>query len=345
MSDTPQSIIALCTVSAGWDTLHELIRRGIRLAAVVGLHPDQADPAAVNGWVDVADVAGQLGVPHLYIRSYGLSSEEDRAAISALSPDLVIVTGWQRLVPEWLITMARFGVLGAHGSPDGIQGGRGRSPQNWALLLGCRHFDLSVFRISVGIDDGPVLATRSLHYTDEDDISVSYYRVSLAMADMVAELLADSSRLDRGVAQVEGGFYYPQRKPEDGWVDWELPAQTISAHCRALTHPYPGLKTACENVGLTLWHCQYFDDIITSAPGTIESCFHSGDFLVACGDGRVLVRKWSAEDLGWQPRLGVRLQGRPWREVLAGIVSRHEEKYPRLPVSPRILRQLGEYKE
>jgi methionyl-tRNA formyltransferase len=336
MIETPKNILVLCTVQPGLDAVTELLRRGIAVCGVVGLHPDIANPKAVSGWIDVAIFANRWHIPHFYVRSYELKLTEDRALIEALDFDLVWVAGWQRLVPTWLIDFSRFGVLGGHGSPDGIHGGRGRSPQNWALMLNCRRFDLSLFRITPGIDDGPILATRSFLYADGDDIAVSYYRSSLAMAEMLAEVLEDPSKLLGGVPQPDAGFYYPQRRPEDGWVDWSLPRATIAAHCRALTTPYPGLITKHNGVQITLWQCHPFDDAIESSPGVIGACFETGEFIVSCVDGRVLVRKWEATEEDWRPKPSFKLLSRSFSEQLRVIVDRHRRKYPELRISPRI---------
>ncbi len=333
----PTQILVLCTVQTGIDTVAELLRRGAPISGLTGLHPDKGDPEAVSGWVDVAAFAKHWNLPYYYARSYELKSPEDRQMFEGIDFDLVLVSGWQRLVPQWLIERSKFGVLGGHGSPDGIHGGRGRSPQNWALLLNCRRFDLSLFRITAGIDDGPILATRSFFYMDEDDIVVSYYRSSLAMAEMITEVLADPAKLIGGSLQPEDGLYYPQRLPEDGWVDWALPLATIAAHCRALTRPYPGLKTSHDGVEITLWRCHSFDDVIDGSPGTISACFETGEFLVCCTDGRVLVRQWEASDKLWRPAPFAQLTGKPWPRQLQIIVDRHLRKYPDLKVSSRIM--------
>lgn len=335
----PQRIVVLCTVGEGVDTVTELARRGITPAALVGLHPNAVDPDQVSGWIDIAPVAARLGAEAVYVRTYGLKDQADRAAVKDLQPDLVLVTGWQRLVPEWLIDLAPLGVLGVHGSSDGIHGGRGRSPQNWALLLGCRSFDLSLFRITPGIDDGPVLATRSFSYSDEDDIRISKFRTSLAMAEMVEEVFRSPERLRQGDPQPQDAFYYPQRKPEDGWVDWTLTRAEIARHCRALTRPYPGLRTQAGEIPVRIWRCVPFDDDVQAEPATVSSCFAAGEFLVHAIDGRVLVRDWSA-DGDWWPRAGDRLEGRSWSQQLAEIVTRHERKFPDLPVTARIRRRL-----
>jgi methionyl-tRNA formyltransferase len=250
---------------------------------------------------------------------------------------LIIITGWQRLVPDWLLDLPRFGVIGGHGSPDGIGAGRGRSPQTWALLEGCDSFELSLFKVTPGIDEGPVLASRRFAYGPGDDIAVSYMRCSLATADMLEEILGDPARLDAGTPQSEDGFYYPQREADDGWPDWHLSASEIARHARALSRPYPGLR--CRAPGgetVILWSCQRFDSRLVDRPGSIGPCFVGGEFLVQCGDGRLLIRDWeSAQD--WRPQSGLLLEGRRWAGQIGAIVARHVRNFP---LSPRITRHL-----
>ena len=47
--------------------------------------------------------------------------------------------------------------------------------------------------------------------------------------------------------------YYPQRLETDGWVDWTLSQREISRICRALTKPYPGMRTVFEKIQLRLY--------------------------------------------------------------------------------------------
>lgn len=333
-------ILVLCTVSTGFDAVAEVRRRGVEFVAVVGVHPAVADTTVISGYVDVAEFSKYSGIPFHYVRSYILEAEEDQSLLSSLDFDLIWVAGWQRLVPPWLIDASKLGVLGGHGSPDGIHGGRGRSPQNWALLLGCERFDLALFKITYGVDEGPVIAQRSFFYREQDDIRISYYRSSLAMADMVCEVLGNPDRLTGGMPQPTDAYYYPQRLPHEGVVDWTLPRRLIALHCRALSRPYPGLKTGSDGVEVTLWECQDFDDVIEAESGTISHCFYSGEFLVNCRDGRVLVRQWTATNADWHPLPRMKLVSQPFVDQLEAIVRRHEEKYPNQPVSPRIKRWL-----
>ncbi len=333
-------LLVLCTVSTGLDAIAELHRRGYPIAGLVGLKPLDVEPDAISGYVDIAQFSQSIGVAFHYVETYSLNSDRDRALLTGLDFDLVWVAGWQRLIPGWLIEQSRLGVLGGHGSPDGIAGGRGRSPQNWALLLGCSQFDLALFSITEGVDEGPIIAQRTFFYRPYDDIQVSYYRAALAMSEMVCEVLAHPERLEKGKHQSTQAFYYPQRQPMDGMVDWYQQADVIARHCRALTTPYPGLRTTAREVTLTITKCQPFDDQHDGLPGEISHCFQSGDFLVNVLDGRLLVRGWASNDSVWCPRPKLRFESVSWQQQLTTIVKRHVSKYPEQRVSPRILRHL-----
>tara|TARA_R110001592_G_scaffold114824_5_gene314996 strand:+ start:6802 stop:7797 length:996 start_codon:yes stop_codon:yes gene_type:complete len=328
-------------VSTGIDAVLEILRRGFAIEMIVGLHPTSADPNLISGYIDVAGPATNAGIPFCYVQTYSLKADKDKVLFENLTFDLVWVAGWQRLVPGWLISLSKLGLLGGHGSPDGITGGRGRSPQNWALMLGCQQFDLALFSITEGVDEGPILAERSFTYRDSDDIQISYYRASLAMADMVCDLLLNPERIQQGRPQRHlKGFYYPQRRPEDGRVDWALPADRIARHCRALTKPYPGLRTVEgeTKVDVTIWECVPFDDVIDGYLGTISQCFFTSEFLVNCLDGRLLVRRWSADNEHWRPKPKMSFESLPFKDQMATIIQRHRLKSSHQELSPRILR-------
>lgn len=331
-------ILVLCALETGWDSVVSVAQNGGRIAAVVGLDYSSSDKDKISGVFDAESGCRRLGVPFIKAKDYSLRSDEDQRSIAAISYDLIWVAGWQRLVPEWLIESAQMGVLGVHGSPDGISGGRGRSPQNWALLLGCARFDIALFLIRKGVDDGPVILERSFFYNETDDIRVSYYKASLLISDMVSEILQNPERLCSVTPQKGDSFYFPQRLPDDGGIDWFQPASVIARHCRALTKPYPGIRTKCNGINLRIWQCQPFDDRVNGAVGQISAVFADGCFLVNCADGRLLVREWSSDDDAWVPVADMRLESVPFLDQLSKIAERHVEKFPDQPISDRIRR-------
>ncbi len=336
-SVTLPRVLVLCTVSAGLDAVAEALRHGCNVQAIVGVHPDKADPVAISGWTDVAVFGRKWGIPHAYVERYDLKSEMDHQALEAIDFDLVWVSGWQRLVPSWLIERSSLGVLGGHGSPDGIYGGRGRSPQNWAIMLGCRQFDLALFLITTGIDDGPIVAQRSFFYNEFDDISISYKKAALCLGEMMIEVIRNPALLQRAQPQQGKAFYYPQRRPEDGFADWTLPCREIWAHCRALTRPYPGLRTRTHRGhDIVIWQCQPFDDRVDAAPGTVSFVFEDSSFLVSCGDGRLLVSDYTVSD-ATALKSNYKLLSRDFTGTMRNIIEAHTVRHPDKPLARRIL--------
>lgn len=334
--DNKLSIIVLCTLSTGIDSIVEVLNRGHHISMIIGVHPKKADPIQMSGWIDVAEIAEKYHLRYTYAETYGLTSDSDKKMILSMDADIFWVAGWQRLVPTWLIQHAKMGILGGHGSPDGIEKGRGRSPQNWALMLGCKSFELCLFLISPGIDDGPIIAQRTFAYNLTDDISISYKKVAIALGDMVSEVLENPILLTTGkLQQTTEVSYYPQRRPEDGYVDWCLKQDQIYAHCRALARPYPGLRSMCDDTEIVIWDCVPFDDKLEAEPGTIVRVFHDGSFLVSCGDGRLLVRSYSA-DISWNVKPKLKFQSQNWLSCLREICNRHYKRHPKFQISKRI---------
>lgn len=333
-------ILVLCTIEAGLDSVAHVIHSGYSDIIVVGLSPLGVDDSKVSGYVDVKEFANKNNINYTYVESYDLTFERDKILIQSLDYSMIWVAGWQRLIPKWLIESAQFGAFGGHGSVDGITLGRGRSPQNWAIMLGCKRFVICLFIITPGIDDGPVISSREFIYNDHDDIRVSYYKVSLAMADMICELLDNPKIIESAIQQKGISRYFPQRVPSDGVVDWSLGSKQIVRHCLALTRPYPGLRTCMEGDDVVIWKCQEFDEKITEDNGVITSVFLTSDFIVSCGDGRILVREWSCQNSNWFPKVGKMFESVPYRQQMLNIISRHSGKYPANKLNKRILNQL-----
>ena len=78
---------------------------------------------------------------------------------------------------------------------------------------------------------------------------------------------------------------FPQRKPEDGIIDWTLPANKIYDFVRAQTKPYPGAFTWCGKDKVTLWSCQIFKEAINPVLSPADVIIDYHRVFVGCGGG------------------------------------------------------------
>lgn len=327
-------IYVLNAIAGGLETVR-IFAREQPVAGYIGLSPER-DNRDVAGFVDGRAYCSDAGIPYHEVCSYPLSDPRDRALIDSLDIDVLVVTGWQRLVPEWLIESCK-SVLGFHGSPLGITEGRGRSPQNWALMRQWPSFELSVFRIAPGIDNGAILASRRFTYNLRDDIGSSYLKVSYIAAQLLLELAAAGRLASDGEAQDEDGAQYlPQRLPGDGQIDWRRPASAVVDFVRALTRPYPGAFTVHAGRRIAIWDALAFEagsSFDRFQPGALVHRYGSGELLVRCGAGAVIVRD---HDYDGEADGALTFDSADHEAQLAAIVARHREKYPRLPLAERL---------
>lgn len=253
----------------------------------------------ISGYEDLEPVARAIGARLYRPTTFALRSERDMAALLAEDIDALIVFGWQRLIPDWLINHVSRGAWGVHGGPEKPPRCRGRAVLNWALVLGCERFFMYLFRIGPGVDDGDIVDLREFEITPDDDILTLYHKncvVSTAM--VIANLPAILDGTVAGVPQpAEGATYLPRRDPEDGGIAWTQPARRIADLIRAVASPYPGAFTRYEGATVTIQRAQVFDRTLAfdGRPGEILEVFPNGDFLVNAADAAIYVRSWSSD--------------------------------------------------
>lgn len=329
-------IYALSAVEAGYDLIRALASRGLALDGIIALSP-RGERSSVSGFTTAAAIADLPDVPVVEVDDYRLLGADDRSRLAQLDIDILIVAGWQRLIPTWLIRHCSQGVIGLHGSAGGINAGRGRSPQNWALLMEAPSFELAAFQIDAGVDSGPVLATRRFAYTDHDDIASSYAKSMLMGADMIAEIVSDweTASAHASMQDESAAGYLPQRKPEDGAIDWDQPAHRVRAQVAALTRPYPGAFCTAGNSRMIVWRVRPIGELPLrhrGVPGEIVYRSGAGARVVRTADGYVIIDEYDVES-GVELAVGTVLSSVPLSDTIARIAARHAERYPDQPIA------------
>jgi methionyl-tRNA formyltransferase len=316
----PRIVMCACA-EMGVNVLEHLVANGMPIAQIVTLTPEQAQRNAVAGYVHFEPIAARLGIPVHHPRTYALKHEADLAFFAENRFDLLLVGGWQRLVPEAVLNTLRVGGLGLHGSSEFLPKGRGRSPVNWSLIEGKRRFIAHLFLMKPAADDGDVVAFEMFDVNEWDTCRTLYYKLSVVYKRMLLEhvphLLAGRAR---PVPQVGEPSYYPKRTPADGLIDWSRPVFQIHDFIRALTHPYPGAFSYLDGEAPAFfWGAQPFDTRIAyfgAAEGEVVERFTTGEFVVNCNSGLLLVT-----DCTVAPRPGQRFTAPLHSGALAGTAA------------------------
>lgn len=294
------------------DLMAGLLRRGIPVHRCLTIDEAEATRQKVAGYHDVTPFCEANDIPVSVVNSYSLKQELD-GDLAELGIDLILVMGWQRLIPEWLLSTLSVGAFGMHGSNKPLPHGRGRSPMNWSLIQGRDIFFTHLFNYLPGVDDGPIAGVQTFQITEHDTALTLHHKNMLAMLTlcqrMVPSLLDGSSTLTE--QPKEGVCHYPKRSAEDGLIHWELSTPDIHRLIRAVTRPFPGAFTYLDTpeAKLTIWQAIPFDQHLLypdAQPGEIVEVFIDNTFLVRTGDTSLLVQDYKGPTIT-ESHIGQRL--------------------------------------
>ena len=233
----------------------------------------------------VKDAALRLGVPVLQPDS--LRSKAAQAELAALSPDVIVVAAYGKLLPKPVLELPPHGCLNLH--PSLLPLHRGPSPVAAAILEGDEVTGISLMLLDEGMDTGPVIAQREYSLVGTETASELTSTLLCKGADLLAETLVPWARGQLQAQSQDGSRATVSRKLEraDGLADWTLPAETLARQCRAYT-PWPGLYTHWEGKTLKLLRVSALPgDGRRSEPGQVVAEGPSVNAAVVTGGGLV----------------------------------------------------------
>ena len=287
-------VIFVGTVHEAAPALNALLDSGAEIAEVVTLPEERS--TATSGFVDLEPLARAHGIT--VRRCANINSAESVERVRQLRPDLMVVTGWTRLLSAELLSVPPRGVIGFHASL--LPHYRGRAPVNWAILRGDAVTGNTMMYLNAGTDTGDIVDQQTVPITPDDTCATVYARVGDAGAEMLrrhlpALLDGTAPRRPQGPAD---GPPLPKRTPEMGITDWDRPARSVHDWIRALTSPYPGAFTYIGGRKLMLWASTVDGACPGRAAGEVLGHDEQG-IRVATADGAVVVT--SVSDGGESP--------------------------------------------
>ena len=285
-----------------------LIRAGWKPDLLITITPEMGEKHMVAGYLDLRDFAAENNIPVYQANAYSLKSQTDIDGLSMYDIDLLLVIGWQRLIPEWLLEKLHIGAFGMHGSSHALPYGRGRSPMNWSLIQNRDVFISNLFKYSPGVDDGDILDTQDFDMNPFDNAKTMHYKSTLAMISLVLKnierILQNDFTLRKQLDMPP--TYYPKRTDEDGIIFWDRDSKEIYNLIRAVTRPFHGAFTFLGESKIMIWTGYPFDSRLFDPyiwPGTILQVFNNGDFIVKTGDGTVIITEYESIE-GLPPKVG-----------------------------------------
>ena len=188
----------------------------------------------------VCQLARQRALPLLQPTS--LRDPAAQEALRAWQPDVIIVAAFGQLLPEAVLELPPAGCLNVHASL--LPRWRGAAPIAAAILAGDTVTGVTIMKMDIGLDTGPILRQSSLAIDPHDTQQSLAERLSRLGADLLRSTLPDwlAGKITPQPQDEQLATYATPLNKAQGRIDWHLSAQTIARQVRAC-HPWPGAFT------------------------------------------------------------------------------------------------------
>jgi methionyl-tRNA formyltransferase len=290
-------------------TLERLVNAGFSLKLVI-TQPDRASGRGMElAASPVKRSALEFGLPIVQPDKIK-NNEEFRSQLESIAPDAIIVVGYGRIVPPWMIDLPKYGNINLHASL--LPKYRGAAPIQWAIANGETVTGVTIMRIDAGLDTGDMLAQAEEPIRPEDTAISLTPRLAKTGAELMITTLAG---LINGTVHPQPqdnskATLAPILKKEDGLIDFSRTSIETWNRLRGF-QPWPGAFTTFRGKTLQLHAAEPSPEMAPARPGYF--IIENGRLLMGFAHGSALEvrelqvegkKRMSAHDFinGYRPR-------------------------------------------
>ncbi len=266
-------------------TLEALAREGFRIPLVV-TQPDRPVGRAQELTAPaVKKSALALGLPVIQPEKIK-TNEGFKSQLTQITPQAIVVVGYGRIIPKWMIDLPPLGNINLHASL--LPKYRGAAPIQWAIALGETVTGNTTMRIDEGLDTGDILMQEELMIDPQETaVTLAPKLAERGARPMVYTLRALESGKIQPIPQDHSkATLAPILKKEDGLIDFQRTAAEIYNRLRGF-QPWPGIYTTFRGKNLLIHAARPLPGGGPKlVPGELRN--ETGRFIVGAGGGSAL---------------------------------------------------------
>ncbi|MFM8368897.1 MAG: methionyl-tRNA formyltransferase [Chloroflexota bacterium] len=182
-------------------------------------------------------LAQELNIP--VIQPQKLREPEAMQQLREWNPDLIVVAAFGQILKKDVLDLPKFGCINVHASL--LPRWRGAAPINAAVLAGDEETGVTIMKMDVGLDTGPMLSMKRIRIKPDDTAGSLFDALSTLGADLLIETLPVymDGKIEPEPQPEDGATYAPMLKKEDGRLDFNQSAIELERRIRAM-NPWPG---------------------------------------------------------------------------------------------------------
>ena len=277
---TPSLNLVFCgTPRFAVPTLEGLVAAGFQVSLVVS-QPDRPRGRGLEmTFSPVKNRAVELGLPVTQPQAIK-NNVEFQSELSALKPDAIIVVGYGRIIPQWMLDLPILGNINLHASL--LPRYRGAAPIQWAIARGEVVTGVTTMRLNAGLDTGNILLQKEMPISSDDTAETLTPKLAIVGADLTVETLRglQSGAIRPRPQDDSEATLAPILSKADGLIDFVHSATEIYSRLRGF-QPWPGAYSTFRAKNFQVWKAKPLDQSLAQSELQVDA--HR--LLVGCGSG------------------------------------------------------------
>lgn len=209
-----------------------------------------------------------------------LRSNEVYELLKEISPEVIVVVAYGKILPERILKLAPLGCINGHGSI--LPKYRGAAPIQWAVINGETQTGVTAMYMDKGIDTGDILKVSTTKIGEDETAEQLFDRLSVLTAELLTQTLREikEGKITPIKQNEDEATYAPIINKEMALIDFSKSANEIFNAVRGF-NSWPVAYCMYEGKRLKIFSCKVngFSDL---PYGTVSN---NQTFSVVCGDG------------------------------------------------------------
>ncbi|MBE6535960.1 MAG: methionyl-tRNA formyltransferase [Ruminococcaceae bacterium] len=167
-----------------------------------------------------------------------LRSEEFASLLTELSPDVIVVVAYGKILPKNVLDFPKYGCINVHGSL--LPEYRGAAPMQRAIIDGKSQTGITTMYMAEGLDTGDMLLKDYVDITDTDNFETIHDKLGECGAALIVKTLegVEAGTIEREPQDDTLATYAAKINKEDCVLDFSKDARTLHNLIRGVS-PFP----------------------------------------------------------------------------------------------------------
>ena len=201
----------------------------------------------------------------LEVRTPEKLDDKELEYIKKISPDLVLVVAYGKIIPKQFLDIPKYGFINIHASL--LPKWRGAAPIQRSIMQGEEETGITIMKINKKLDSGPILKSFSLKILPEDTFGDLQNKLSELAGNSIIpsiNLIISGAKFNE---QIHAEATNAEKiKKEEGKINWNDASKNIINKIRAL-NPSPGSFFEFKKIRYKIWRAEL--SLKTGKPGEV----------------------------------------------------------------------------